>query len=100
MAEALAMYAGMEKKQFTVAHYWEMLKNEPKWLEPDDKGSGEQGQDEAIAGTGEASNSVDVDGDTRSPGSHIGKRPQGRDAVKEARKRSNSSSRSGSSSKY
>src|SRR5438132_2925886 len=77
-----------------------MLKNEPKWLESDDKGSGKQGQDEAIHGTGEASNSVDVDGDMRSPGSHIGKRPQGRDAAKEARKQSNSSSGSGSSSEY
>src|SRR6266540_1819286 len=90
-ADALSLFSNM------MAHCREILKNEVKWMEYQNKGkdaeaSGGTKQVENLAAFDEnASNSLHVDGECSFPSSGLGKRPIGRDSAKDSRKRSTSS---------
>ncbi|OEL30499.1 hypothetical protein BAE44_0008482 [Dichanthelium oligosanthes] len=90
VVEAITRYNSLEKRPFAVAHCWAILKNEAKWLDMQDIRTEDNlglGLDEASEGFPDAAESNDE-------GSRARKRPLGRDAAKEPRKRA--SSRSGS----
>src|SRR5438105_6577130 len=101
-SEALSLFSSIMDRPFTMAHCWDILKNEVKWMEYQNKakdveGTGWRQHVDNLAGFGEnASNSVHVDGECSFPSSGLGKRPIGRDSAKETRKRSTSSSHSSS----
>ena len=87
-----------------MTHCWDILKNEVKWLDLQNKGKEVEGrgatQDAGnlLAFDDNGSNSVHIDGACSSPTKGLGKRPIGRDKEKESRKRSSSSSQSHQSS--
>lgn len=91
--EAQARFAGALLKPFNLMHCWKYLKDEPKWQE------NIAGQSKPIDIEGDCydtpaagSNQVDTAGETSTPSSGRSKRPLGRDAAKESRKKSASSS--------
>lgn len=92
---ALSNFAAIEQYPYIYMHCWELLKDEPKWMEL--KGT-RPGDNEAIADhipTG----ATDINRDPETPPSQYAgsKRPMGRDAAKKAAKKSASSSPSESS---
>ena len=92
-------FGGIEQKNFTLLHCWNILADEPKWMDLKQKGT-EEILDLTGDGTPTATNTVHIDGDQSSPGSTSSKRPLGRDASKESRKNSASSLGSTASSEY
>jgi hypothetical protein len=93
--EALTRYAGTNPKPFTLMHCWKHLKDEPKWQELLSEQSKPINVEEDCYETPtRSSNQVDTPGESCMPSSGRGKRPLGRDASKESRKKSASSSSS------
>src|SRR6266540_5629240 len=96
-SDALSLFSSMMDQPFTMAHCWEILKNEVKWMEFQNKGKeaeatgGRQHADNLAAFDENASNSLHMDGECSFPSSGLGKRPIGRDSAEDSRKRSTSS---------
>ena len=101
-SEALSLFSRIMDHPFTMAHCWDIIKNEVKWMEyqnkaKDAEGTGRRQHADNLSGFDEnASNSVHMDGECSFPSSGLGKRPIGRDSAKQSRKRSTSSSQSSS----
>ncbi|RCV19393.1 hypothetical protein SETIT_3G380400v2 [Setaria italica] len=83
-----ADFAAIEKHNFTLMHCWQILKDEPKWMElkrkmdtPQNSASREN------VLTSEQRNILDLDPDDSSAASSTGKRPMGRDAAKAAKEK-------------
>jgi hypothetical protein len=77
-------------------HCWDLLKDEPKWMELNYKGARHRDDDGITDHIPPTSYNIDLDPEIPSPDSR-GKRPMGRDAAKKAAKKSASSSASDSS---
>ncbi|XP_004977857.1 uncharacterized protein LOC101782641 [Setaria italica] len=90
---ALANFADIEEYPFIYMHCWDLLKDEPKWMELNIRGA-QPGDDDAIA---DHIPTVDCDLETPSSQYSGSKRPIGRDAAKRQAKKSASSSSSDSS---
>jgi len=87
---AAADFAAVEQHNFSLMHCWNILKDEPKWM--DLKRKMDRPEDN-VAGldAAQACNSVDLDPPLSFPSRSTGKRPMGRDAAKAARKKASSS---------
>ncbi|PVH48216.1 hypothetical protein PAHAL_4G279500 [Panicum hallii] len=98
-ASALANFADIEQYPYIYMHCWDLLKDEPKWMELNIRGA-RPGDDDAIA-EHIPPGAIDIDHDLETPSSQCSgsKRPMGRDGAKRAAKKSASSSPS-ESSKY
>src|SRR6266540_3075699 len=85
------IFAAVEQHNFALMHCWNILKDEPKWM--DLKRKMDRPEDN-VAGldAAQACNSVDLDPPMPSPSSSTRKRPMGRDAAKAARKKASTSS--------
>ena len=85
--EALARYAGAQKKPFNYMHCWKYLKDEPKWHEEVEKPTTSNDDEDCMETVDGASNQVDTTDDNSTPSSGNGKRPLGRDSSKASRKK-------------
>ena len=85
--EALARYAGAQKKPFNYMHCWKYLKDEPKWHEEVEKPTTSNDDEDCMETVDGASNQVDTNDDNSTPSSGNGKRPLGRDSSKASRKK-------------
>ena len=85
---ALANFADIEPYLFFYMYCWDLLKDEPKWMELNIRGA-RPGDDDAIA-----DHIPNIDHDPETPSSQYSgsKRPMGRDAAKREAKKSASSS--------
>ncbi|TVU42397.1 hypothetical protein EJB05_08799, partial [Eragrostis curvula] len=81
-----ANFAAIEKHNFSLLHCWQILKDEPKWIElkrkMDNPQNSASSRDNDL--TSEQHNFLDLDSDVASPAR---KRPVGRDAAKAAKKK-------------
>lgn len=86
--EAAARFAVVEKHNFTLLHCWNILKDEPKWLElksKEWKSKTARDEEEPLREhTPHGSNSFDPDTDLSSPPNSTGEQPLEVDAAKEA----------------
>nr|TKW13228.1 hypothetical protein SEVIR_5G086400v2 [Setaria viridis] len=91
--ETIKAEANIEEYPFIYMHCWDLLKDEPKWMELNIRGA-RPGDDDAIA-----DHILTVDRDLETPSCQCSgsKRPMGRDATKRQAKKSASSSPSDSS---
>jgi hypothetical protein len=96
-------FATVLQRKFGYLHYWELIKDAPKWQDPSarDIASAARGEGfgrESTAGT----HTVDLEGGQSSPvrsGAEL-RRPMGRDTAKAARKKANFDAASTSSAEY
>lgn len=89
---AQANFADVEQYPFSYMHCWDLLKDEPKWIKLNYKGSCHDEVDGIRDHIPPNSNTIDLDPESPSPNSSGAKRPMGRDAAKTARKKTISSS--------
>lgn len=96
---AAANFADILKHKFAFMHCWEIMKGEPKWQEPKQRGVAGSAEGD---GFGDEMNpdSNTVDGDNPDIAGSAEKRPMGRDSAKAAKKKANCSTGSTSSSEY
>jgi len=89
---ALANFADIEEYPFIYVHCWDLLKDEPKWMELNIR-EARPGDNDAIADhIPTAATNIDHDPETPSSQYSGSKRPMGRDAAKREAKKSASSS--------
>jgi hypothetical protein len=93
-----ATFAGVEGHSFQFMHCWDLLKDEPKWQDVNQRSARDAAADLFSDHIPSGSSTINLDDDDPSPIASR-KRPIGRDAAKAARKK-NCSSGSTSSSEY
>ncbi|PVH63661.1 hypothetical protein PAHAL_2G079300 [Panicum hallii] len=92
---AAANFAGILKHNFAYLHYWEIMKDEPKWQDPKPRAFAK-----SAGGDGFGEDTINLGDDNSSPTGSAEKRPMGRDSAKAAKKKANSSMGSASFSEY
>jgi hypothetical protein len=91
---AATYFADIEKQNFSLMHCWNILKDEPKWIElkrrMDEKPRSSSAGDAATQDSN--SSMMPIDLEVSPPSSSTRKHPMGRDAAKAERKKAKSAS--------